>query len=558
MSTIIGTKGSDVYTYDGVGDPRVSLSTILVRGQLTDTIRDGIKKILYCANCKIPDYNKLIEDAFVLAFMNRNIRGGKGERDIGKTMFKILYLEKPTIMIKLLDLIPHYGCWDDIFSLWDTGDNWATNNVLIDELCEIIKKQLKEDEKNMKANKSISLLAKWIPRQTRQAHIAQYLASDIFDNITNFSHRMKLYRQKIVKLNNYLNTIEIKQCSKKWSDINPGSVPGRALVKYKKAFLNLKGEEVRHPDDEDRIKCAQNFRDYMEQVINGEAKVKAVNTVMPNEIYKNIINNMDVSDDQKNINRAQWKMLRDDLMSKGTFKNMIAMCDFSGSMDGDPKLVSASLGILFSEICVGSGKNKIMTFDSTPQWIEFNENSDIYDKVSILRDSSLGQGLSTDFQKAMELIIIDLKKNRTPLDQAPTDLIVFTDMAWDAACGSDKSSYYTGNHYRHHVKTKPWQTHIEMIRESFKRAGEDMFGENQGYKMPRIVIWNLRASLTTDFHAQADTEGVLMFSGWSPNIFKNLIEVGFKVQTPYDGLRYQIDDPMYDVIRMRIREHFAN
>jgi hypothetical protein len=267
---------------------------------------------------------------------------------------------------------------------------------------------------------------------------------------------------------------------------------------------------------------------------------------------------MDVSDDQKNINRAQWKMLRDDLMSKGTFKNMIAMCDFSGSMDGDPKLVSASLGILFSEICVGSGKNKIMTFDSTPQWIEFNENSDIYDKVAILRDSSLGHGLSTDFQKAMELIIIDLKKNRTPLDQAPTDLIVFTDMAWDAACGSDKSSYYTGNHYRHHVKTKPWQTHIEMIRESFKRAGEDMFGENQGYKMPRIVIWNLRASLTTDFHAQADTEGVLMFSGWSPNIFKNLIEVGFKVQTPYDGLRYQIDDPMYDVIRMRIREHFAN
>jgi hypothetical protein len=48
-------------------------------------------------------------------------------------------------------------------------------------------------------------------------------------------------------------------------------------------------------------------------------------------------------------------------------------CDFSGSMDGNPKLVSASLGILFSEICVGSGKNKIMTFDSTPEWIEFPE-----------------------------------------------------------------------------------------------------------------------------------------------------------------------------------------
>jgi hypothetical protein len=228
------------------------------------------------------------------------------------------------------------------------------------------------------------------------------------------------------------------------------------------------------------------------------------------------------------------------------------MCDFSGSMDGDPKLVSAALGILFSEICVGSGKNKIMTFDSTPEWIEFPESDDIYVKASILIKSSLGQGLSTDFQKAMELIISDLKKNRTPVDQAPSDLIVFTDMCWDAACGSDEINIHTYNSYRHHVKTAPFQTHIEMIRESFKRAGEDMFGEGQGYTMPRIVIWNLRAT-SGEYHAQAHTEGVLMYSGWSPSVFKQLIKEGFKVQTPYDGLRQQLDDPMYDIIRARIK-----
>jgi hypothetical protein len=93
-----------------------------------------------------------------------------------------------------------------------------------------------------------------------------------------------------------------------------------------------------------------------------------------------------------------------------------------------------------------------------------------------------------------------------------------------------------------------------MIRESFKRTGEDMFGEGYGYKMPRIVIWNLRAT-AGEFHAQANTEGVLMYSGWSPSIFKQLIKEGFKVQTPYDGLRQQLDDPMYDIIRSRIRNN---
>jgi len=545
MATTTGSKGSDVYTYDGVKDPRVALSVLLVRNQTETIIEEGLKKILY------PGNDKLLEDAFVLAFMNRNIRGGSGERDVSRIMFKILYNEKPEYMNNLFDLIPHYGSWDDLFKMWDEHNKL----VIINKFTDIILKQLEDDENNMKENKNISLLAKWIPRQTRQEHIARHLAYKLFPEGA-FSHRMKLYRQKIVKLNKYLETIEIKQCAKQWSEIKPGTVPGRALAKYKSAFLNLKKDheqEPRYPEDNDRIKCAQQFRDHMQNVLKGEAKVNAVNTVLPSELYKNIIYNHDTASAvEKNVNRAQWKMICDDLKASGTFKNMIAMCDFSGSMDGDPKLVSAALGILFSEICVGSGKNKIMTFDSTPQWIEFPESDDIYVKAKILERSRLGHGLSTDFQKAMELIISDLKKNRTPLDQAPSDLIVFTDMCWDEACASNENSSYTGNNYRHHVKTSSWQTHVEMIRESFKRAGEDMFGEGQGYTMPRIVIWNLRAT-SGEFHAQADTEGVLMYSGWSPGVFKQLIKDGFKVQTPYDGLRQQLDDPMYDIIRSRIQ-----
>jgi hypothetical protein len=89
-----------------------------------------------------------------------------------------------------------------------------------------------------------------------------------------------------------------------------------------------------------------------------------------------------------------------------------------------------------------------------------------------------------------------------------------------------------------------------MIREAWKRAGEDMW--NQPFVPPRIVIWNLRAEYK-DFHASADQDGVIMLSGWSPALFKVIQETRVEVITPMDALRLQLDDPMYDAVRERLR-----
>ena len=557
MATTLGEKGSDVYTFDGVNDPRVALSALIVRGQSEDIINDAMNKIIYNSTTTMPGYELLMEDAFLIAFQSRNIRGGKGERDVSMIMFNFLARKKKSMMLKVIKLIPHYGYWKDMFTFYLENQDFDIKNKIYD----IVINQLDNDEKNMKENKSISLLAKWMPRQQDSNKLSNELAQKMF-TIGTFSHKMKLYRKRISALNKYLNTVEINQCGKKWANIKPAQVPGRALAKYKKAFLNellsktscVEGS-IRFPNDSDRVKCAENFKNHMNLALNGGAKVNASNTVMPHEIYKNILRTMklnNTTEDEKNINRVQWNTIRDDIKAKGTFNKMIAMCDFSGSMDGDPKLVSGALGILFSEICVGIGKNKIMTFDSTPQWINFDPSMDIYKKVFTILSSHLGQGLSTDFQKAMELIIKDLKMNKTPLDEAPTDLVVFTDMAWDQAYSSSQTSSYTNNTYRHHVKTANWQTHIEMIRTSFKNAGEDNFGEGNGYAMPRIIIWNLRSN-TQDFHAQADTPGVMMMSGWSPSLFKYIMKEGFKSITPYETLRMQLDDPIYDLVRDALR-----
>ena len=151
----------------------------------------------------------------------------------------------------------------------------------------------------------------------------------------------------------------------------------------------------------------------------------------------------------------------------------------------------------------------------------------------------------------MELVLENLLKERVPVGEEPENLIVLTDMAFDAACGSNQESSYTGNSYKYNVKTQPWQTHIEMIRENFKTLGETMWGEGKGYKVPRIVIWNL-SNRCEDIHSKSSEEGVVMLSGWSPALFKVLMAKGLEIQTPLTALRYLLDDPMYDLVREKI------
>jgi hypothetical protein len=99
------------------------------------------------------------------------------------------------------------------------------------------------------------------------------------------------------------------------------------------------------------------------------------------------------------------------------------------------------------------------------------------------------------------------------------------------------------------VKTAEKQTAVQMAREAFKRAGEDMWGEGCGWQPPRIVIWNVAATYSSDFQCAAHEEGVIQLSGWSPSLFKVLCEEGARVQTPYEALRVQLDDERYWPVR---------
>jgi hypothetical protein len=546
-SSATGVKGSDVFMSSG--DPRLDLSVKCVRGASKTDLCAGINAVIALGT------HEAIEDAFVLAFHSRNIRGGKGERQLFYDLILAIY-EMPHFLRyfrSIMELVPEYGYWADLLVLADS------NKALEAIVGEIFAKQLEQDAA---ATGKISLAAKWAPREgSKHGAMAKIIAHSMFPQVPMHFTKMRRYRQLVADLNAQLKTVEVLMSTNYWDTIVPASVPGRAGKLYSKAFLNLpsthkdnnSGAEFRHPDDAKRMACRKNFMEHFDKAAKGEAKVHGADTLFPHEVVQKAADDHMLSPSELDQLNAVWLSMVEKAKAAGGLGKSIFMSDFSGSMNGTPYWVSMALGILGSSVCVNEFKDRLMTFDSNPVWHHFPEGSDLFARIRTIRESGCGHGLSTDFQKAMDLVLATLKEKRVRPGQEPENLIVLTDMGWDSACSSSETSTYTDNTYRHVVKTKSWQTHLQMIQEAFKRAGEDMWGVGQGFKVPRIVIWNLRANTQTDFHATADTPGVAMLSGWSATQFEILMKEGPRQMTAYEMLRLELDDPKYLKVRMAVR-----
>jgi hypothetical protein len=520
--TKAGVKGSDVYTEEGVGDQRVALFQMLVRGLEQRDVRKYIRS----------STDEFKEDFVVMAFQTRDIRGGKGEKDLFYAMLDGIFVKWPELVEPVVNLIPEYGSWKDLVKLivYDFVDKTITTKV-IRATAKLVKEQF---EKDMVSDHP-SLLAKWLPREDSKMKLqAKYFASILFPDIPEGPDRFCAYRKAIASINKKIKTTEITMCGGKWVDLEPGKIPGRCMLKNRKAFFYQNRKAKKDPSNEDRIACRDKFVEHLHK----GGKVKGSDTVYPHEIVSKFhYSYFSITEEEEKLLEAQWLAIREATASAGGLRKVVPMCDFSGSMGGTPMEVCMALGILISEINIETFRDYLITFDSTPKWISLKDCKSLKEKVK--ETTKYGFGLSTDFQKACDLILTRLVECKVPVEDAPEDLLVFTDMGFDEACGLNTHSSYTGNSYNTVGKTKSWQTHCQMIRESF---------EKHGYKMPRIIIWNLRAEYK-DFHAKADEEGVVLLSGWSPSILKAIQGNGVQNQTPYQAMRYILDDERYDKVR---------
>ena len=70
-------------------------------------------------------------------------------------------------------------------------------------------------------------------------------------------------RKLLSKVNKKLDTMQIKQCNRKWADINPKNITSITFQKQRKALLNKTKDDKQRSNDPDRIKCSVNVSNFI-------------------------------------------------------------------------------------------------------------------------------------------------------------------------------------------------------------------------------------------------------------------------------------------------------
>lgn len=325
-----------------------------------------------------------------MAFYGRDVRGGLGERAVGRLMLRELALLYPEVVVANLKNIVEFGRYDDLFVLFDTECE--------DAMVEYVKMQLVSDWKHMKSNQHVSLLAKWMPSINASSEHTKALAHR-FVKALNTTPRE--YRKTLSALRKYIDVTEVKMSANKWTDIDYKAVPSNAMANYGSAF-------ARH-DYED-------FNRYMDAVKSGNVKIN-VATLYPYDVIETMYGNRDVAE-------AQGKALPNYVEGDNNF---LIMADVSGSMIGRPMETSVGLAIYFAERNHGVFANKFMTFTDIPKIVDVT-GDDLFEKYCSVTDHV---GYNTNLEAAFDAILSTAVRTKCPQADLPKALVIISDMEID-------------------------------------------------------------------------------------------------------------------------------
>ena len=426
--------------------------------------------------------------AVKLLFYTRDVREGYGERDTFLTMLRWLAFESKESVEKNIWAILEFGRASDLYALVGTPAE--------DAMWEFMRNQFELDYKNMQAGKSISLLAKWMAspnsRTAKKKQLGKLTAKALGYSYKN----MRELKQKISAMRKYLDLPEVKMAAGKWGEIEYSTCASKALLYHKNAF-------ARHD--------MQRWQEYLESVNKGEEKMNTGN-LTPCDIVRNYDGSYEVD----KALETMWDNLED--VNKG---NVLVMADTSGSMFWGhfgmrPIDVSIALAIYFAQHNKGDLKNLFMTFESNPHFIEIKEAS-LFDTIQAVKNVDWGN--STDLEKAFEKLLTTCIKGNVSQEEMPEAILVVSDMQINAAsrqCGEDGR-----------------MTFFDRMSKRYEKAG---------YKMPQLVFWNVNAKKAT-FHASKNDAGASLVSGFSVNVFKQVIEcIG---STPYELMMSILESERY-------------
>jgi len=432
-------------------------------------------------------------------FYCRDARGGIGERRTFRTCMVYLAINHTEVARAVLSLVPEYGRWDDVLCLLGTS--------LFHEVAEMMRQQLYKDAKAAKEGKPISLLAKWLPSCNTSSNETKRMAKIL---VKEWGTTEKEYRRLLSALRGYLKVVEVSMSKKEWRGIDYAAVPSRANVVYNNAFL--RNDEARR-------------RAYLEGVQKGETKINA-GVLFPHDIVHKYNDSQSWRCRLREYDSTLeelWKALPDFVNGAG---NTIVVADGSGSMNakvGNTNVtaldVANALAIYFSERSSGQFKDNYITFSSRPQLVDFGKAKNLRQKLEIAYRHN--EVADTNIEAVFDLVLETAIRNKMSQEDLPQNILILSDMEFNSCVRS--------------CSGKVNQTLFENIARRYA---------SHGYKMPRLVFWNI-CRRTGTIPVKENELGVALVSGFSPAIAKMVLS---NSTDPFECLLEQLNSERYKAI----------
>lgn len=449
-----------------------------MRNSLVETIIDVFSKAFILDR----------KNAMRLLFYMRDIRGGQGQRRVFRICLRWLANNYPDYVKNNLDNILFFGRGDDYLCLFDTP-------VELD-MVKCVGKILLEDHEAVKNGNYPSMLAKWMPSANASSKETKYYAHKF---ISIFKISEKEYRQELSMLRKSIGIVETLMSQDKWEEIQFDKLPSRASLIYTDAF-------IRHEQER--------YLNYLKSLADGEAKVNA-NALFPVDIIHKVFKDFDMYYNINSSNKLSKRYLYDAMWKAlpnyfgDSEETGICVVDVSGSMDGTPMEVAISLGMYCADKAKGPFKDHFITFSSQPKLQKIVGN-DIVEKVQGLRNADWE--MNTNLEAVFNLILRTALSNNMKQEDLPSKLYIISDMQFDDATNPNNNNSY-GYWSKPARKEKP-KAFMQTMKERFDKAG---------YRLPSIVYWNVRESDCGMFQQKFDGEDCCMVSGYSPSLFRDVI-----------------------------------
>ncbi len=514
------------------------------------------------ADSTVPEHITELVDLYRLIGHTRDVIEGKGERMLTYVQLIVWNRHFPdlakaafTSLVQADGNTHQYGSWNDVKyfcqAVKDFRPDW-TDDALITHAINLLAEQLKADLvefKSDKEHKKISLAVKHAPREgSKFDWIFRRLASYIYPyvDVATCSRKERKARKAAYTqlrqnyyspLNKHIDTVEIKMADNtgRWTQIDYNHVPSKALGKYKDAWLNQTKKHEERSSKEDRREAARKYKEHIEAAkkqkdLPDEEKTAKVHGKRC-EIYDLVKSALSADRTTRDQINLQWL---DHGKSTGNLDNVIAMVDTSSSMsvdDNTPLFNAIGLGIRIAEKASPAFKNRVLTFNSKPEWFNFSDCPDDNFVAKVQKVRNAPWGGSTDIYAAFKLILDVVKQNNIPAAEvANMTLVILSDMQIDQTQDNTAALYDT-------------------IKALYMSAGFET--------PPHIVFWNLRK--TTGFPTKSDMPNVTMISGFSSVVLNHFCQKGVDVLKNYSGyimFREIVGSERYVKLEECIRKYF--